>query len=140
MTWAEAAKALNEAQDKKNGLAGLAIDGDPQEAGGSGLLEPITALGLEESPCGTYRHDGECVGKKAYRNGCMGYEGKGREPELGIGEGAEGYGWLDVDLLLGKYRQDLKSYHEAGCPPNMIKTQRMLVDALALLLGHISQA
>ena len=51
----------------------------------------------------------------------------------------EEYGRLDVDLLLDKYRQDLKAYHEADCPPNMIKTQRILVDALALLLEQIDQ-
>ena len=51
----------------------------------------------------------------------------------------EEYGRLDVDLLLDKYRRDLKAYHEADCPPNMIKTQRILVDALALLLEQIDQ-
>lgn len=51
----------------------------------------------------------------------------------------EEYGRLDVDLLLDKYRRDLKAYHEADCPPNMIKTQRILVDALALLLERIDQ-
>lgn len=51
----------------------------------------------------------------------------------------EEYGRLDVDLLLDKYSRDLKAYHEADCPPNMIKTQRILVDALALLLEQIDQ-
>ena len=51
----------------------------------------------------------------------------------------EEYGRLYVDLLLDKYRRDLKAYHEADCPPNMIKTQRILVDALALLLERIDQ-
>ena len=51
----------------------------------------------------------------------------------------EEYGRLDVDLLLDKYRRDLKAYHEADCPTNMIKTQRILVDALALLLEQIDQ-
>lgn len=49
------------------------------------------------------------------------------------------YGRLDVDLLLDKYRQDLKAYKEADAPPNLIKKQKILVDALTLLLQQIDQ-
>lgn len=51
----------------------------------------------------------------------------------------EKYDQLDVDLLLDKYRRDLKSYHEAECPPNIIKKQKILVDALTFLLERLDQ-
>ena len=187
MTWAEAAKALKEIQEKKKGLADLAernaasqkslrealkekeqqrkeekaaarkaareaarqttaepedpniIDADFREVEDSEEPKPITAQESEQVLCDTCEHDGECAGKKTHENGCMGYEEKAQEPEAEAEPDPEEYGRLDVALLLDKYRRDLKAYHEADCPPNMIKTQRILVDALALLLQQFDQ-
>ena len=187
MTWAEAAKALKEIQEKKKGLADLAernaasqkslrealkekeqqrkeekaaarkaareaarqttaepedpniIDADFREVEDSEEPKPITAQESEQVLCDTCEHDGECAGKKTHENGCMGYEEKAQEPEAEAEPDPEEYGRLDVALLLDKYRRDIKAYHEADCPSNMIKTQRILVDALTLLLGQINQ-
>lgn len=49
----------------------------------------------------------------------------------------EEYERLDVDLLLHKHRQDLKAFKEVGCPANVIKKQKILVDALEFLLERI---
>lgn len=62
-----------------------------------------------------------------------------QEPEAEPEPDPEEYSRFDVDLLLDKYRRELKAYHEANCPTNLIKKQRILVDALALLLEQIDQ-
>ena len=191
MTWAEAAKALKEIQEKKKGLADLAernaasqkslrealkekeqqrkeekaaarkaareaarqttaepedpniIDADFREVEDSEEPKPITAQESEQVLCDTCEHDGECAGKKTHENGCMGYEEKAQEPEAEAEPDPEEYGRLDVDLLLDKYRRDLKAYREAfskeDCPPPIIQKQRIIVDALTLLLERIDQ-
>ena len=115
------------------------IDADFREVEDAEDPKPITAQEPEQVLCDTCEHYGECAGKKTHENGCMGYEEKKQEPGAETEPDPEEYGRLDVDLLLDKYRRDLKSYHEAECPPNMIKTQRILVDALTLLFERINQ-
>ena len=191
MTWAEAAKALKEIQEKKKGLADLAernaasqkslrealkekeqqrkeekaaarkaareaarqttaepedpniIDADFREVEDSEEPKPITAQESEQVLCDTCEHDGECAGKKTHENGWMGYEGKGQEPEAEAEPDPEEYGRLDVALLLDKYRRDLKAYREAfskeDCPPPIIQKQRIIADALALLLEQLDR-
>lgn len=55
----------------------------------------------------------------------------------------EEYGRLDVALLLDKYRRDLKAYRKAfskeDCPPPIIQKQRIIADALALLLEQLDR-
>lgn len=51
----------------------------------------------------------------------------------------EKYERLDVQFLLDKSSRDLKDYKEAGCPPNMIRKQRIMVDALTLLLKQLEE-
>ena len=191
MTWAEAAKALKEIQEKKKGLADLAernaasqkslrealkekeqqrkeekaaarkaareaarqttaepedpniIDADFREVEDSEEPKPITAQESEQVLCDTCEHDGECAGKKTHENGCMGYEEKAQEPEAEAEPDPEEYGRLDVALLLDKYRRDLKAYREAfskeDCPPPIIQKQRIIADALALLLEQLDR-
>lgn len=191
MTWAEAAKALKEIQEKKKGLADLAernaasqkslrealkekeqqrneekaaarkaareaarqttaepedpniIDADFREVEDSEEPKPITAQEPEQVLCDTCEHDGECAGKKTHESGCMGYEEKAQEPEAEAGPDPEEYGRLDVALLLDKYRRDLKAYREAfskeDCPPPIIQKQRIIADALALLLEQLDR-
>lgn len=109
------------------------IDADFREVEGEPEGKPTQEA--EETLCDTCEHDGECAGKKTHDDGCMGYEEKAQEPE----PDPEEYSRLDVDLLLDKYRRDLKAYHEANCPANLIKKQRILVDALALLVEQIDR-
>lgn len=191
MTWAEAAKALKEIQEKKKGLADLAernaasqktlrdalkekeqqrkeekaaarkaareaarqttaepedpniIDADFREVEDSEEPKPITAQEPEQVLCDTCEHDGECAGKKTHESGCMGYEEKAQEPEAEAEPDPEEYGRLDVALLLDKYRWDLKAYREAfskeDCPPPIIQKQRIIADALALLLEQLDR-
>lgn len=51
----------------------------------------------------------------------------------------EEYERLDVQFLLDKSSQDLRDYKEAGCPPNMIRKQRIMVDALTLLIKQLEE-
>lgn len=191
MTWAEAAKALKEIQEKKKGLADLAernaasqkslrealkekeqqrkeekaaarkaareaarqttaepedpniIDADFREVEDSEEPKPITAQESEQVLCDTCEHDGECAGKKTHESGYMGYEEKAQEPEAEAEPDPEEYGRLDVALLLDKYRRDLKAYREAfskeDCPPPIIQKQRIIADALALLLEQLDR-
>ena len=191
MTWAEAAKALKEIQEKKKGLADLAernaasqkslrdalkekeqqrkeekaaarkaareaarqttaepedpniIDADFREVEDSEEPKPITAQEPEQVLCDTCEHDGECAGKKTHESGCMGYKEKAQEPEVEAEPDPEEYGRLDVALLLDKYRRDLKAYREAfskeDCPPPIIQKQRIIADALALLLEQLDR-
>lgn len=52
----------------------------------------------------------------------------------------EAYGKFDVAMLLDKYSRDLTEYRECfaddRCPPPIMKKQRILVDALELLILH----
>lgn len=183
MTWAEAAKALKEIQEKKKGLADLAernaasqkslqealkekeqqrkeekaaarqttaepedpniIDADFREVEDNEEPKPITAKEPEQVLCDTCEHDGECAGKKTHESGCMGYEEKAQEPEAEAEPDPEEYGRLDVALLLDKYRRDLKAYREAfskeDCPPPIIQQQRIIADALVLLLEQLDR-
>lgn len=167
MTWGKAAKALKEVQEKKKGLADLAernaasqkslrealkekeqqrkeekaatrkaarevarqntaepdiIDADFREVEDGENPKPITAQEPEQET-------------KA--------ETITQEPEAEAEPDPEEYGRLDVALLLDKYRRDLKAYREAfskeDCPPPIIQKQRIIVDALTLLLGQIDQ-
>ncbi len=92
----------------------------------------------EETLCMACQHEGGCAGKKTHDSGCMGYEKKntemGTEPEE---PNPEEYSRFDVSLLLDKYQKDLKAYKEADCPPNMIQSQKILVDALDVLIEKI---
>ena len=180
MTWADAAKALKEIQEKKKGLADLAernaasqkslrealkekeqqrkeekaarqttaepedpniIDADFREVEDNEEPKSITAKEPEQVLCDTCEHDGECAGKKTHESGCMGYEEKAQEPEAEAEPDPEEYGRLDVALLLDKYRRDLKAYREAfskeDCPPPIIQKQRIIADALVLLLEQL---
>ena len=182
MTWAEAAKALKEIQEKKKGLADLAernaasqkslrealkekeqqrkeekaarqttaepedpniIDADFREVEDNEEPKSITAKEPEQVLCDTCEHDGECAGKKTHESGCMGYEEKAQEPEAEAEPDPEEYGRLDVALLLDKYRRDLKAYREAfskeDCPPPIIQKQRIIADALVLLLEQLDR-
>ena len=60
-----------------------------------------------------------------------------QEPDAEAERNPEEYARIDVYLLLGKYRRDLKEFIEVGCPTNMIRTKRIQVDALELLLEKI---
>ena len=118
------------AGDKAEHKESDVIDADFQEVSDSEEPEPAIAQETDEALCGTCGHDGECVGKKTHEDGCMGYEEKSQEPD----PDPEKYGITDVALLFNKYRQSLKDHKEAGgCPPNIIKEKRILVDALGLL-------
>lgn len=162
MTWAQAAKALKEVQDKKSELADLA---ERNAASQKSLREALKEQAEK-------RKEEKAAARKAAREAARqttaepedpdiidadfrevedGEEPKAitapeteaepitQEPEAEEAPDPEKYSRFDVDLLLDKYRRDLKAYHEADCPPNMIQTQRILVDALTLLLEQIDQ-
>ena len=163
MTWGEAAKALKEVQEKKKGLAELA---EKNAAAQKGLREALKEKELKhkEEKAAARKAEREAARQTtaepenpniidadfrevedepkddpaqeaAEAMDEQHEETDTQEPE----PDPEEYGRLDVALLLDKYCRDLKAYHEADCPSNMIKTQRILVDALTLLLGQINQ-
>ena len=162
-TWGEAAKALKEVQEKKKGLAELA---EKNAAAQKGLREALKEKELKhkEEKAAARKAEREAArqttaepenpniidadfrevedepkddpAQEAAEDMDEQHEETDtQEPE----PDPEEYGRLDVALLLDKYRRDIKAYHEADCPSNMIKTQRILVDALTLLLGQINQ-
>jgi hypothetical protein len=163
MTWGEAAKALKEVQEKKKELAELA---EKNAVAQKELREALKEKELKrkEEKAAARKAEREAARQTAaepedpniidadFREvedepkddpAQEAAEARDERQEETITQepepDPEEYGRLDVDLLLDKYRRDLKAYHEADCPPNMIKTQRILVDALALLLERIDQ-
>ena len=163
MTWGEAAKALKEVQEKKKGLAELA---EKNAVAQKELREALKEKELKrkEEKAAARKAEREAARQTAaepedpniidadFREvedepkddpAQEAAEARDERQEETITQepepDPEEYGRLDVDLLLDKYRRDLKACHEADCPPNMIKTQRILVDALALLLERIDQ-
>ena len=158
MTWAEAAKALKEVQGQKKELADLA------ERNAAAQKQLREALKEKEQQ----RKEEKAAARKAEREAARQTAAEPENPDIIDADfrevedepeekpaqerqqeaetkvqepepNPEEYRRFDVDLLLDKYRRDLKAYHEADCPPNMIKTQRILVDALALLLQQFDQ-
>ena len=164
MTWAEAAKALKEVQGQKKELADLAERNaaaqkqlrealkekeqqrkEEKAAARKAEREAARQTAAEpENPDiidADFREVEDEPEEKPAQEQAEAQEGQ-QEAETEVQEpepNPEEYRRFDVDLLLDKYRRDLKAYHEADCPPNMIKTQRILVDALALLLQQFDQ-
>lgn len=163
MTWGEAAKALKEVQEKKKGLAELA---EKNAVAQKELREALKEKELKrkEEKAAARKAEREAARQTAAepenpdiidadfrevedepkddpaQEAAEARDERQEEPITQEPEpDPEEYGRLDVDLLLDKYRRDLKSYHEADCPPSMIKTQKILVDALTLLLEQIDQ-
>ena len=163
MTWGEVAKALKEVQEKKKGLADLA---ERNAAAQKSLRDALKEKEQQrkEEKAAARKAEREAARQTAAepenpdiidadfrevedepkddpaQEAAEARDERQEEPITQEPEpDPEEYSRLDVDLLLDKYRQDLKAYHEADCPPNMIKTQRILVDALALLLEQIDQ-
>lgn len=164
MTWGEAAKALKEVQDKKRELADLAERNAASQKSLREALKEQAEKRKEEKAAArkaaresarqtTAEPENPDIIDADFREVEDDEEPKPitapeaeaeaepitQEPEAEETPDPEKYGRFDVDLLLDKYRRDLKAYHEADCPPNMIKTQRILVDALAILLEQIDQ-
>ena len=159
MTWAEAAKALKEIQEKKKGLADLA---ERNAASQKSLRE---ALKEKEQQ----RKEEKAAARKAAREAARQTTAEPEDPniidadfrevedneepkpitaqepeaEAEAEPDPEEYGRLDVALLLDKYRRDLKAYREAfskeDCPPPIIQKQRIIADALALLLEQLDR-
>lgn len=94
-----------------------------------------------EELCETCAHHGECVGKKTHDDGCMGYEERQEAEELQEQQAdPEQYDARDVKEVLRKHEADLKAYREVGeLPEKLMKKQRILVDALTLLLHEAEQ-
>ena len=164
MTWAEAAKALKEVQGQKKELADLAERNaaaqkqlrealkekeqqrkEEKAAARKAEREAARQTAAEpENPDiidADFREVEDEPEEKPAQEQAEAQEGQ-QEAETEVQEpepNPEEYRRFDVDLLLDKDRRDLKAYHEADCPPNMIKTQRILVDALALLLQQFDQ-
>lgn len=163
MTWGEVAKALKEVQEKKNGLADLA---ERNAAAQKSLRDALKEKEQQrkEEKAAARKAEREAARQTAAepenpdiidadfrevedepkddpaQEAAEARDERQEEPITQEPEpDPEEYGRLDVDLLLDKYRRDLKSYHEADCPPSMIKTQKILVDALTLLLEQIDQ-
>lgn len=92
-----------------------------------------------EELCETCAHEGECVGKKTHDDGCMGYEERQEEVEE-LQTDPEQYSARDIKEVLRKHEADLKAYREVGeLPEKLMKKQRILVDALTLLLHETEQ-
>ena len=156
MTWGAAAKALKEVQEKKKELAELAAKSEASR-------RPVRTL--QEA----FDEEQKRKEEKAARKAAKAAEPEPEEPdiidadfreigdepepepiqeetvpqELEPEQDPEEYGRLDVALLLDKYRRDLMAYREAfskeDCPPPIIQKQRMIVDALALLLERMDE-
>lgn len=95
-----------------------------------------------EELCETCAHEGECVGKKTHDDGCMGYEERQEEAEELQEQQTdpEQYSARDIKEVLRKHEADLKAYREVGeLPEKLMKKQRILVDALTLLLHETEQ-
>lgn len=168
MTWAEAAKALKEVQEKKKGLADLA---ERNTAAQKSLRD---ALKEKEQQ----RKEEKAAARKAAREAARQTTAEPENPDIIDADfrevedneepkpitaqepeqktitqepeaeaeaepDPEEYGRLDVALLLDKYRRDLKAYREAfskeDCPPPIIQKQRIIADALALLLEQLDR-
>ena len=163
MTWGEVAKALKEVQEKKKGLADLA---ERNAAAQKSLRDALKEKERQrkEEKAAARKAEREAARQTAAepenpdiidadfrevedepkddpaQEAAEARDERQEEPITKEPEpDPEEYGRLDVDLLLDKYRRDLKSYHEADCPPSMIKTQKILVDALTLLLEQIDR-
>lgn len=163
MTWGEVAKALKEVQEKKKGLADLA---ERNAAAQKSLRDALKEKEQQrkEEKAAARKAEREAARQTAAepenpdiidadfrevedepkddpaQEAAEARDERQEEPITKEPEpDPEEYGRLDVDLLLDKYRRDLKSYHEADCPPSMIKTQKILVDALTLLLEQIDR-
>lgn len=167
MTWAEAAKALKEVQEKKKGLTELA---EKNAAAQKELREALKEKELK-------RKEEKAAARKAEREAARQTAAEPEDPNIidanfrevedepkgdpaqeaaeARDERQEGtitqepkpdpeeYGRLDVALLLDKYRRDLKAYREAfskeDCPPPIIQKQRIIADALTLLLEQLDR-
>lgn len=138
MTWAQIAKALKEVQIRKKELEKLIepqtfqdpdepniidadfreIESEPKESETTPPPETEIELDPEEAQEPEEQEETE-------------------EPEEQ--PDPEKYERLDVQLLLDKSSLDLKNYKEAGCPPNMIRKKRIMVDALTLLIKQLEE-
>ena len=157
MTWAEAAKALKEIQEKKKGLADLAERNAASQKSLREALKEKEQQRKEEKAARqtTAEPEDPNIIDADFREVEDGEEPKPitaqepeqetitQEPEAEAGPDPEEYGRLDVALLLDKYRRDLKAYREAfskeDCPPPIIQKQRIIADALALLLEQLDR-
>lgn len=126
MTWGKAAKALKEVQSKKREELKR-----KEEKAAARKAEREAARQTAAEPENPDIIDADF---REVEDGPI-----TQEPEPEPEPDPEKYSRLDVDLLLDEYRRDLKEYHEADCPVNLIKKQRILVDALTLLLEQIDQ-
>lgn len=163
MTWGEVAKALKEVQEKKKGLADLA------ERNAAAQKSLRDALKEKEQQRKEEKAAARKAEREAARQTAAEPENPDiidadfREVEDDPAQEAaearderqeetitqepepdpEEYGRLDVALLLDKYRRDLKAYREAfskeDCPPPIIQKQRIIADALALLLEQLDR-
>ncbi|MCM1027838.1 MAG: hypothetical protein NC432_15540 [Roseburia sp.] len=98
--------------------------------------EPGAEEEQQETLCEACAHEGECVGEKTQDDGCMGYEEKQELQEAD----PEQYGARDIREVLRTHEADLKAYREVdGLPEKLMKKQRILVDALTLLLHETEQ-
>ena len=113
MGWMQVNEALREIQDKKRQASGKPAAGD---AAGAEIIDA------------DFREVEDSEEPKPITS---------QEPDAEAERNPEEYARIDVYLLLGKYRRDLKEFIEVGCPPNMIRTKRIQVDALELLLEKI---
>lgn len=168
MTWARAAKALKEIQDRKkefvdvdlaarNVASEKSLREDPKEkeqqrkekkaAARKAAREAARQTTAEPENPAIIDADFREVEDEPKDNPAQeAAEGKGelQEPDLITQEpeaeaDPEQYARFDVFMLLSKYRDDFNAYKEADCPPNLIQKQRILVDALTLLLEQIDQ-
>ena len=164
MTWGQAAKALKEIQDKKRELADLAernaaAQKSPREAlkekererkeekavarkAEREVARQTTVEPEEPDIIDADFREVEDEPKDDPAQEAAEAMDEQQEPETINQEpepDSKEYRRFDVDLLLDKYRQDLKAYKEADAPPNLIKKQKILVDALTLLLQQIDQ-
>ncbi len=167
MTWGEAAKALKEIQEKKKGLADLAERNAAAQKSLRETLKEKDQQRKEEKAAAR-KAEREAARQTAaepedpniidadFREvedepkddpAQEAAEARDERQEETITQepepDPEEYGRLDVVLLLDKYRRDLKAYREAfskeDCPPPIIQKQRIIADALALLLEQIDQ-
>ena len=113
MGWMQVNEALREIQDKKRQASGKPAAGD---AAGAEIIDA------------DFREVEDSEEPKPITS---------QEPDAEAERNPEEYARIDVYLLLGKYRRDLKEFIEVGCPTNMIRTKRIQVDALELLLEKI---
>ena len=167
MTWGEVAKALKEVQEKKKGLADLAERNAAAQKSLRDALKEKEQQRKEEKAAAR-KAEREAARQTAAepenpdiidadfrevedepkddpaQEAAEARDERQEEPITQEPEpDPEEYGRLDVALLLDKYRRDLKAYREAfskeDCPPPIIQKQRIIADALALLLEQLDR-